>query len=136
MRIAELARRVGTTPRMLRYYEEEGLLVPQRGTNGYRDYDEADAQTAQQIVTLSEAGLTLSAIRTVLPCAVPDGTALGACPMVEPELRGQLDTIRDRIATLAQSAAAIENYLTALQPDREEATAVVGVTALPAPVAG
>ncbi len=116
MRIAELARRVGTSPRMLRYYEDEGLLTPQRGLNGYRDYDGVDVQTAEQIVALSEAGLTLSAIRTVLPCAAPDGTRLRACPRVTPELRRQLDTIHDRITALTQSANAIENYLATLEP--------------------
>lgn len=116
MRIGELARLVGTTPRMLRYYEDEGLLTPERGSNGYREYAEVDVRTARQIVALSEAGLTLSVIRTVLPCATPDGSALRACPNVEPELRQQLDTIRERITALADSATAIESYLYALPP--------------------
>ena len=38
MRISEAARRAGTSPRMLRYYETEGLLAPTRRDNGYRDY--------------------------------------------------------------------------------------------------
>ncbi len=100
---------------MLRYYEQEGLLAPYRGPNGYRDYDEADEQTARQIVVLAEAGLTLDAIRTVLPCAAPDGRQLRACPAVAPELRGQLATIRERIETLSSSAEAIETYLDTLE---------------------
>ncbi len=118
MQIAELARRTGTSPRMLRYYEAEGLLTPGRGSNGYREYTEADEQTARQIVALSEAGLTLAAIRIVLPCAAADGATLRACPVVEPELRNQLDTIRERINSLTQSATAVENYLSDLQPRR------------------
>ncbi len=118
MQIAELARRTGTSPRMLRYYETEGLLTPERGMNGYREYTEADEQTARQIVALSEAGLTLAAIRTVLPCAAPDGATLRACPVVEPELRNQLDTIRKRIDSLTQSATAVESYLSDLDPRR------------------
>jgi len=38
MRIGELAKRTGVPPRMLRYYEEQGLITPQRLDNGYRDY--------------------------------------------------------------------------------------------------
>lgn len=128
MRIAELAREVGTTPRMLRYYEDEGLLTPDRGSNGYRDYNESDVQVARQVVALSEAGLTLAAIRTVLPCATPDGTALRACAKVEPELRRQLDTIQGRIAALTDSATAITAYLHTLQP---EEAAVHQVPAMP-----
>lgn len=40
MRIGELARRTGVSERMLRYYEQEGLLRPARTTSGYRDYGE------------------------------------------------------------------------------------------------
>lgn len=116
MKIAELSRRAGISPRMLRYYETEGLLAPRRGTNGYREYTATDEQIARQIVALSEAGLTLAAIRTVLPCAAPNGAALRACPVVEPELRNQLRTIRERIDSLTQSAIAIEGYLSDLQP--------------------
>lgn len=118
MQIAELARRVGTSSRMLRYYEEEGLLTPERGQNGYRHYTQADERIARQIVVLSRADLTLSAIRTVLPCTAPDGAAFLACPAVEPELRRQLKTIRERVNSLTQSAAAIEQYLRDLQLSR------------------
>lgn len=40
MRIGELARRTGVSVRALRYYEEQGLLVPARAANGYREYTE------------------------------------------------------------------------------------------------
>lgn len=122
MRIAELARQVGTTPRMLRYYEDEGLLSPGRAANGYRDYDEADARSARQVLAMAEAGLTVAAIRTVLPCASPDGRRLRACPTVVPEMDRQLRALRERIAALTQSADAIETYLATLEPatrDRE-----------------
>ena len=42
MRIGELAARVGTSTRTLRYYESRGLLRARRAVNGYRDYDEDD----------------------------------------------------------------------------------------------
>ncbi len=113
MRIAELAQAVGTSPRMLRYYEEQGLLSPVRGTNGYREYGDTDVQAAGQIAALSEAGLTIAAIRIVLPCAVPDGSSLRGCPVVEPELRRQLTVILDRIAKLTESANAVQKYLDA-----------------------
>ena len=38
MKIGELSRRTGVPPRMLRYYEQQGLLRPARGQNGYRCY--------------------------------------------------------------------------------------------------
>jgi DNA-binding transcriptional MerR regulator len=100
---------------MLRYYEAQGLLAPARGESGYRDYSDQDMRIALQIVSMSSAGLTLAAIKTVLPCALADGTALRACPQVEPELHRRLDAIRVRISTLTSSATAIETYLATLQ---------------------
>ena len=40
MRIGELSERTGTPRRLLRYYEEQGLITPRRCANGYRDYSE------------------------------------------------------------------------------------------------
>jgi MerR family transcriptional regulator, copper efflux regulator len=38
MSIGEAGRRSGWSPRMLRYLEQEGLVVPTRSTAGYRRY--------------------------------------------------------------------------------------------------
>lgn len=38
MRIGELAQRSGVPAHMLRYYEEQGLVVPRSLDNGYRVY--------------------------------------------------------------------------------------------------
>ena len=38
MTIGEASRRSGWSPRMLRYLEQEGLVVPERGASGYRRY--------------------------------------------------------------------------------------------------
>jgi MerR family transcriptional regulator, copper efflux regulator len=38
MRIGEAAERTGWSPRMLRYLESTGLVVPQRTHSGYRSY--------------------------------------------------------------------------------------------------
>ena len=40
MRIGEVTARTGIPQRMLRYYEEQGLLASERADNGYREYDD------------------------------------------------------------------------------------------------
>lgn len=58
MRIGEFAALTGVSARMLRYYEQQGLLVPAgRDANGYRSYDETQAGTARRIRGLIDAGL-------------------------------------------------------------------------------
>ena len=81
MRISELARRTGTSPRALRYYEEKSLLRPDRSTSGYRDYDERAVRTVRQIRLLLSAGLGTSVIAEILPC-IPDDTTVftPTCP--------------------------------------------------------
>ena len=114
MRITEAARHAGTSPRMLRYYEAEGLLAPVRRDNGYRDYGAGEVLAARQIVALSRAGLPLSLIRTVLPCATESG-ALRACPSVAPELRRRLRDVEEQIDALASGAEVIRSLLDNLQ---------------------
>ncbi|MEU6192280.1 MerR family DNA-binding transcriptional regulator [Streptomyces sp. NPDC047061] len=40
MKIGELSHRTGVSTRLLRYYEQQGLLHPSRLPNGYRDFHE------------------------------------------------------------------------------------------------
>ena len=65
IRIGELARRVGATPRAVRYYEELGLL-PDRGRSqgAHRLYDESDEQRLRDILRIRELlGLSLTELR-------------------------------------------------------------------------
>jgi MerR family transcriptional regulator, repressor of the yfmOP operon len=65
-RIGELARRAGSTPRAVRYYEELGLL-PERGRprGGHRMYDARDEERLKELLHIKQLlGLTLSELRT------------------------------------------------------------------------
>ncbi|MFC7104329.1 MerR family transcriptional regulator [Nonomuraea rubra] len=74
MRIGELVRRTGVSERLLRYYEEQGLLHPSRLPSGYREYTEAHVETVRRIRCLLAAGLSTSTIATVLPCLEARGS--------------------------------------------------------------
>jgi DNA-binding transcriptional MerR regulator len=69
MRIGEVARRAGTTPRTIRYYEEFGLLpaTPERDAGSHRLYGESDVERLQQILRLKDLlGLSLDELRDVI----------------------------------------------------------------------
>ncbi|MFC7730192.1 MerR family transcriptional regulator [Actinomadura keratinilytica] len=68
MRIGELARRTGVSTRSLRYYEEQGLLVPDRTPGGQRDYPEQAVDRVIRIQELYAAGLHSKKIAELLPC--------------------------------------------------------------------
>ncbi|MBH5337718.1 MerR family transcriptional regulator [Streptomyces pactum] len=93
MRIGELARRTGTTPRALRHYEQQGLIGSDRAANGYREYPERAVRRVRNIRHLLDAGLTLEDVRFFLPCLDGDVTA-------GPAGAEGLRIARDRLAVL------------------------------------
>ncbi|MEU6381560.1 MerR family transcriptional regulator [Streptomyces sp. NPDC046909] len=65
--IGELARSTGLTVRTIRYWSDEGVLVPvTRSAGGYRLYDAESAARLELIRTLRELGLGLADVRKVL----------------------------------------------------------------------
>ena len=67
------AERTGIPRRMLRYYEETGMLIPGRCANGYRNYDEDSVDRALQIRGLLDTGMSTRVIKQVLPCLKQPG---------------------------------------------------------------
>src|SRR5215468_2652045 len=52
MTIGEASRRTGWSPRMLRYLEQEGLVVPTRSAAGYRRYGIRDLNQLNALAEL------------------------------------------------------------------------------------
>jgi arsenate reductase (thioredoxin) len=58
MRIGAIARQVGIAPSAVRWYEDVGVLpVPERGANGYREYNATDVARLRLVVSLRRLGL-------------------------------------------------------------------------------
>ena len=64
--IGELARRAGTAPSALRYYERIGLLPPAERAGGKRHYSPASAERLALVRLCQDAGFTLKEIRELL----------------------------------------------------------------------
>ncbi|MEU7528718.1 MerR family transcriptional regulator [Saccharothrix sp. NPDC042600] len=117
MRIGELSERTGTSRRLLRYYEERGLIVSTRRANGYRDYDERLVDRVLQIRGLLDAGLPTRIIKQILPCL--DKPRVIYFPDATPEMIATLERERDRmterVACLTRNRDAISEYLDAVR---------------------
>ncbi|HLZ94507.1 MAG TPA: MerR family transcriptional regulator [Candidatus Dormibacteraeota bacterium] len=61
-RVGDVATASGVTVRTLHYYEEIGLLVPQRTEAGHRAYSSQDVERLSRICLLRRMGLPLSAV--------------------------------------------------------------------------
>jgi len=115
MNIGELSRRTGVPARMLRYYEEQALLRPERTENGYRSYQESAVDLVTQIRGLLESGLTSEIIRNVLPCLDnPEDVrqtahclSAGTIALIQAEL----EQVQQRIDCLSRNRDAIADYL-------------------------
>jgi DNA-binding transcriptional MerR regulator len=69
LRIGDVARLVGTTPRTIRYYEEIGLLpeAPARPSGQHRTYTEAEVERLREVMRLKHLlGVTLEELKTLL----------------------------------------------------------------------
>ncbi|MER6914077.1 MerR family transcriptional regulator [Streptomyces sp. NPDC000594] len=120
MRIGEFARRTGASQRMLRYYEEQGLLLPRRGSGGYREYAEEDAGTVRRIRMLLAAGLNTRTIAGLLPCTVDDGERLvPACSGLLPGLESERERIDRAMADLLAARTALDALVAAVPREDE-----------------
>lgn len=120
MRIGELARLTGASRRLLRYYEEQNLIVPDRGVNGYREYDDRYVDRVKQIRGLLDAGLPTRVIKQILPCLdkprsihFPDAT-----PEMLALLTGERDRLTERIQVLTRNRDAMSEYLVEVERTR------------------
>ncbi|WP_217196047.1 MerR family transcriptional regulator [Streptomyces buecherae] len=110
MLIGELARRTGVSTRLLRYYEEQGLLRSERDSNGYRRYAPEAVERVRRVRELLATGLNTDAIRTVLPCTHSAGPGVRDCAHFTDIVDGQLSKLDDDIAELQRRRAALTDY--------------------------
>lgn len=121
MRIGELAERVGTTARALRYYEQRGLLTAGRDPNGYRDYPPSAVQRIRQVRALLDAGFTSDNIRVILPCVEGEVPTVQLCPDVAREMQTVLASIDSKVTALQHHRTLISALLRTARPEHAAA---------------
>ena len=116
MKIGELSERTGVATRMLRYYEEQGLITPLRLANGYRDYDAYLVDRVAKIKGLVDSGVPTRIIGDILPCLNQSQEIFVRDP--DPQLRmmlvDQRNAMVERIAFLEQNRDALTRYIAAM----------------------
>jgi len=111
MRIGELARQAGTTTKAVRFYESQGLLrVPERASNGYRQYASTDIERLRLLVGLRTLDLPLDRAGELAALC-----AAGHCERVSAELREQIARQRADIRRRAGNLDHLDRRLAALE---------------------
>lgn len=100
MQIGELARRAQTSIKAVRYYEELGLVAPERLSNGYRDYSDRELRIVQEIRTLAAQGIAPAKAAPFVECLATGHHHSDECP-------ASLTAYRDGIAELDRVIASL-----------------------------
>jgi DNA-binding transcriptional MerR regulator len=112
VRIGELARLTGVSPRSLRWYGEQSLLKETRTGGGHREYDDDAVDRVRTIQVLFAAGIPARHVAGLLPCIYTGATCPATIARLEQErvrLRAQatrLATTLDRLDEVVLEARA------------------------------
>src|SRR5438067_4846782 len=104
--IGEFSRITGLTVKTLRFYHEEGLLVPTTvdDQTGYRYYDASLVELARTITFLKELDFSLAEIKELLKAG--DGADITAA------LERKRGAIDERIRRLKKARRSLDDFLT------------------------
>ena len=59
---SEIQRKTGLTRKAIEYYEDKGLIHPQKSENGYRDYSTNDLEILKKVSIFRKLGMSISDI--------------------------------------------------------------------------
>ncbi len=100
----------GLPAKTIRYYEEIGLVVPQRRGNGYRDYDEAEVRKLQFLQRARSLGFSVQDCRALLSLyddkrrASADVKAIAEAHLSAVERKiAELESLRGALAHLVEA---------------------------------
>lgn len=113
LRIGDLAARTGATPRMLRHYENQGLIAAERSSTGQRLFDPSVIEQVHHIRRLLSVGLPILAVGELLDC-IHDPHRLEPCAV--PLLVEHLHAYDSRIAELMSTRDALQGLISSSTP--------------------
>lgn len=122
-KIGEVAELLGTTPRTLRFYEEEGLVVACRSAGGTRFYTEEDIDRFRAVLHLAHSGLPIRLIKELALVRSKCVTGAESSRKVHAVLRELISEVKERIVSLTDleselsfASATVESCLDCTNP--------------------
>ena len=100
--IGQMSEFIGVSRRMLRHWEQEGLISPLRDQSNYRHYLQDDVAQLERIVTYREMGFNARQIKALLDCKTP---------LALDELQGQRSRIDEKIQHLRKAADRLDRLI-------------------------
>lgn len=114
MNIGEVAERSGVPPKTIRYYEDIGLVRPERNSNGYRSFRETDLHKLAFLGRARALGFSIENCRNLLSL-YEDETRESA--QVKTIAEEHLSAIDDKIAQLQDMRLTLSHLVEACHGD-------------------
>jgi DNA-binding transcriptional MerR regulator len=114
--VRDAAERLDVTPRTLKYYEEKGLISPDRSDGRYRLYTEQDLEKFARILRMRSLGFSLQTIAEILQKPIESVSASGTAM--------SLASLHEIEKSLAQQIDAVDARIQAVKREMREAQAV------------
>src|SRR5512146_3367907 len=113
MQIGEFAKQAGVSVRAIRYYEELGLIRPEkRSRGGFRLYGPENRKRLSVINFLKEMGLSLTEIRQILLAKKPSGGDQATVRFLLKVFNEKLEMLESRIQALNGMKAELARAMT------------------------
>lgn len=110
LRVGELAARTGVSARLLRYYENQGILPAERSATGQRLFDTGSVEQVRYIRELLDAGLPIRIIRNLIDCIREPGRVE---PCALPILLEHLRDYDQRLSSLLRTRTSLQGLIDA-----------------------
>jgi len=108
MNISDVARETGLPPKTIRYYEEIGLIRPQRSDNGYRVFRDSDVHKLAFLGRARALGFSIEDCRTLLALYDDQDRASADVKRVAQD---HLEQIEEKIAQLQSMQATLQHLV-------------------------
>lgn len=114
MNIAEVAKAAALPAKTIRYYEDIGLIRPQRGANGYRHFRDSDLHKLVFLGRARSLGFSIEDCRALLALYEDQSRASGDVKALAVQ---HLQHVRAKMAELQAMEATLTNLVTACAGD-------------------
>jgi MerR family copper efflux transcriptional regulator len=108
MNISEVAQRSGLPAKTIRYYEDIGLIRPQRSANGYRAFRESDLHKLAFLGRARALGFSIEDCRTLLQLYEDDSRESAQVKAIAQQHLREID---DKIAQLQSMRATLSHLV-------------------------
>ena len=125
MRIGDVARLAGTTPRTIRYYEEIGLLpeVPARPSGQHRLYSAAEVERLREVMRLKHLlGVSLEELKTLLTAEEARATVRARLREEDVDSERRRELLRESLGHINRQLELVEHRAAELSKLQHELT--------------